>query len=136
MHQSKLGLSTAVSVIALSTALAAGSAFAQTTAPAASPPPAQAAPAAGDSQTLEEVVVTARQRSEQLRDVPAAVTAFTSAAIEAKGIDHPRDFIQSVPNVTLIETQNVGTSFVVIRGISQARNSEPKGCPSLNTWRP
>jgi iron complex outermembrane receptor protein len=125
MHQSKLGLSTAVSVIALSTALAAGSAFAQTTAPAASPPPAQAAPAAGDSQTLEEVVVTARQRSEQLRDVPAAVTAFTSAAIEAKGIDHPRDFIQSVPNVTLIETQNVGTSFVVIRGISQARNSEP-----------
>src|SRR6516225_9683532 len=124
MHQSKFGLISAVSVIALSaalaTALTAGSAFAQ----APSPAPAQAA-ASDQSQTLEEVVVTARQRSEQLRDVPAAVTAFTSTAIEAKGIDHPRDFIQSVPNVTLIETQNVGTSFVVIRGISQARNSEP-----------
>ena len=117
MHQSKFGLKAAASVIALSAALSAGSAFAQAPAPA---------PASADqSQTIEEVVVTARQRTEQLRDVPAAVTAFTSAAIEAKGIDHPRDFIQSVPNVTMIETQNVGTSFVVIRGISQARNSEP-----------
>ena len=30
-----------------------------------------------------------------------------------------------VPNMTLVETQNVGNSFVTIRGISQARNSEP-----------
>ena len=37
----------------------------------------------------------------------------------------PRDFIQATPNVTLVETQNVGASFVVIRGISQARNSSP-----------
>src|SRR5690606_16333431 len=29
------------------------------------------------------------------------------------------------PNVTLVETQNQGTSFITIRGISQARNSEP-----------
>jgi len=119
MHPSTSGLKSAASVIALTAALAAGSAFAQTTAP----PPAATAPDAG--QTVEEVVVTARQRTEQLRDVPAAVTAFTSATIEAKGIERPRDFIQSVPNVTLVETQNAGTSFVVIRGISQARNSEP-----------
>ena len=30
-----------------------------------------------------------------------------------------------VPNMTIVETQNVGNSFVTIRGISQARNSEP-----------
>ena len=30
-----------------------------------------------------------------------------------------------VPNMTLVETQNVGNSFITIRGISQARNSEP-----------
>ncbi len=30
-----------------------------------------------------------------------------------------------MPNVTFIPTQNAGTSFVVIRGISQSRNSEP-----------
>jgi iron complex outermembrane recepter protein len=82
---------------------------------------------AGDNQpsTSDEIVVTARQRSEQLQDVPAQVTAFNSAAIEARGIERPADFIAAVPNVTFVETQNAGTSFLVIRGISQARNSEP-----------
>src|SRR5690606_23355330 len=28
-------------------------------------------------------------------------------------------------NVTLVETQNAGNAFIVIRGITQARNSEP-----------
>ena len=81
--------------------------------------------AAPASTQVGEVVVTARQRSETLQKVPAQVTAFTAATLEAKGVEMPRDFIQAVPNVTLIETQNAGTSFVVIRGISQARNSEP-----------
>lgn len=122
MHQSRSGLFVAASAAALSAALASP-AVAQTAAP---PPTAAAASTSAEpGQAIEEVVVTARQRTEQLRDVPAAVTAFTSAAIEARGIEHPRDFIQSVPNVTMVETQNVGTSFVVIRGISQARNSEP-----------
>jgi len=30
-----------------------------------------------------------------------------------------------VPNMTLVETQNAGNAFVVVRGVSQARNSEP-----------
>ncbi|MGE0595568.1 MAG: TonB-dependent receptor [Hyphomonadaceae bacterium] len=79
----------------------------------------------GEQTTSDEIVVTARQRSEALQDVPAQVTAFNSAAIEARGIERPADFIASVPNVTFVETQNAGTSFLVIRGISQARNSEP-----------
>jgi iron complex outermembrane receptor protein len=73
----------------------------------------------------DEIVVTARGRDEALQDVPAQVTAFNAADIEARGIERPADFISSVPNVTFVETQNAGTSFLVIRGISQARNSEP-----------
>ncbi len=53
------------------------------------------------------------------------VNVFTSETIEAAGIDRPADFIARVPNMTLVETQNAGSAFVVIRGISQARNSEP-----------
>ncbi len=74
---------------------------------------------------IEEVTVTARARSEDIQKVPAQVTAFTAADIEAKGIQKPQDFLSAVPNVTFIETQNAGTSFLVIRGISQARNSAP-----------
>ncbi len=88
--------------------------------------PGMAAAQSGESKSpSDEIVVTARQRSEALQDVPAQVTAFNAAAIEARGIERPADFIASVPNVTFVETQNAGTSFLVIRGISQARNSEP-----------
>ena len=85
---------------------------------------ANGAPAAQPSQ-VGEVIVTARQRSETLQKAPMQVTAFTAQTIRDKGISMPRDFISATPNVTLVETQNVGTTFVVIRGISQARNSEP-----------
>jgi iron complex outermembrane receptor protein len=71
------------------------------------------------------IVVNGLRRSEQLQDTPAAITAFNAQAIENAGIVKPADFINLTSNVNLVEVQNVGTSFVVIRGISQARNSEP-----------
>jgi iron complex outermembrane receptor protein len=81
--------------------------------------------AQGAEPTLEEVVVTARKREEALLDVPVTVDAFTQQTIQSAGIEAPRDFVALVPNMTLVEVQNVGNSFITIRGISQARNSEP-----------
>lgn len=80
------------------------------------------APAATDDQGI---VVTALRRSTDLQDTPVAVTAFDTKAIENAGIERPADFIALTPNVNLVETQNAGNAFVVIRGISQNRNSEP-----------
>jgi iron complex outermembrane receptor protein len=74
--------------------------------------------------SLEEVTVTARKRDEASLNVPVAVNVFT-ADIAATGIERPQDFIDLTPNMTLVQTQNQGTSFVTVRGISQARNSEP-----------
>jgi iron complex outermembrane receptor protein len=74
---------------------------------------------------LEEIVVTARKRDEALLDVPVAVNAFGAEEIAAAGILRPQDFIALTPNMTMVQTQNQGTSFIVVRGISQARNSEP-----------
>ena len=73
----------------------------------------------------EQIVVTARKRDESNQDVPIAVSVFNEQSIESAGIQKPQDFISLVPNMTLVETQNAGNAFVVIRGISQARNSEP-----------
>jgi iron complex outermembrane receptor protein len=53
------------------------------------------------------------------------VNAFTAADIKTAGIDRPQDFVALTPNMSLVQTQNQGTSFVTVRGISQARNSEP-----------
>jgi iron complex outermembrane receptor protein len=89
------------------------------------PASAQGAAQPADSEQLEEVLVTARMRSESYQDVPITVNVFTADTIEAAGIERPADFIARVPNMTLVETQNAGNAFVVLRGISQARNSEP-----------
>src|SRR5580700_5941939 len=78
-----------------------------------------------DVTTLEEVVITARKRDESFLSVPITVDVFTAQEIQSAGIESPRDFIAMVPNMTLVETQNVGNSFITVRGISQARNSEP-----------
>lgn len=76
------------------------------------------------SQALEEVVVTARKTAETLSDSPISVRAFTEAEIKATGVATPQDFVDLTPNVTLVQTQSTGNSFLNIRGISSARNSE------------
>ena len=78
----------------------------------------------GQVPTLEEIVVTARKRAETLEESPVSVRAFTEAEIVSAGIETPHDFIALTPNVTLVQTQNAGNSFINVRGISQARNSE------------
>jgi len=78
----------------------------------------------GNSQVIEEIVVTSRKRDESYTDVPVTVTVFTETEIEAAGIETPADFIALTPNVTLVQVQNAGNSFVTARGISQNRNTE------------
>src|SRR5687768_16188562 len=73
----------------------------------------------------ETITVTPRRRDESSLDVPGAINAFTAADIKTARIDRPQDFIALTPNMSLVQTQNQGTSFVTVRGISQARNSEP-----------
>lgn len=73
---------------------------------------------------IEEIVVTARKRSENLQDVPIAITAFTERTIEQAGIERPADFIGLMPNVTIVDTANVGDTQVSIRGIVSTRDAE------------
>ncbi len=84
-----------------------------------------ASPAPAQTGELTEIVVTARKRDESLQNVPVTMDAFTAQTIKAAGIESPRDFVAMVPNMTIVEVQNVGNSFITVRGISQARNSEP-----------
>lgn len=90
----------------------------------AAPLAAQDAPAA-QSPDDQGILVTGLRRSTALQDTPAAVTAFDAEAIRNAGIERPADFIALTPNVNLVETQNAGNAFVIIRGITQNRNSEP-----------
>ena len=44
--------------------------------------------AAFADQQLEEIVVTAQKRSENVQKVPIAITAFTAETIQSKGLDN------------------------------------------------
>jgi iron complex outermembrane receptor protein len=73
---------------------------------------------ADDALGLEEVVVTARKTSEQLLDVPLAITAFTAEAIESRGITNLDDVAAFTPGLTF---SNVIGDFLpapVIRGVA------------------
>ena len=64
-------------------ATGAGGAFAQT-AP-------EAAPASTDSGALQEVVVTAERRSENVQNVPIAITAFTAESLQQRKVGSERE---------------------------------------------
>ncbi len=88
---------------------------------AATPDPKDAA---AESTPIETIIIRARGRDENQLSVPMSVKAFSSKAIEDAGIRKPGDFVAITPNLSLAETQSVGTSFMTIRGLSQVRNGE------------
>lgn len=69
--------------------------------------------------TIEEIVVTARKRSENLQDVPAAVSAFTGDELVDRQIDRIEEIQRLTPNLTVNEASglNPGAVQVFIRGI-------------------
>ncbi len=68
---------------------------------------------------LEEIIVTATKRSESLQDVPVAISALTTQAIEKQGIENFADFARQVPGVIKNDdAKNFG--IFTIRGIATA----------------
>src|SRR5438309_405743 len=69
--------------------LAAWSALAQQSAPVVgqdAPQTSAGQPGSGGSSGLEEIVVTARHRSEKLQSVPISVTSFSSTQLQDRNI--------------------------------------------------
>jgi iron complex outermembrane recepter protein len=52
----------------------------------------------------EEIIVTAQKKSENIQDVPIAISAFSSANLENKAVDDAVDLSFSVPNLTVNDT--------------------------------
>lgn len=74
--------------------------------------------------TLEEIVVTARQRAERLIDVPATVAAYSEVEIKNAAISRPSEFIMRTPGLSQVQTLEVGDMQVNIRGINSGRDTE------------
>src|SRR5690606_701147 len=70
--------------------------------------------------TIEEVVVTARRRSESLQDVPIAVTAFSGDELKLRGAADITEIAQATPSVTLEPSRATNSTLTAfIRGVGQ-----------------
>jgi iron complex outermembrane receptor protein len=77
---------------------------------------------------LEEVVVTAQKRSENVQNIPLAVTAVSAESLEKQGASNLQALQGSAPNVE-INSSNAATG-VAIRGIFST-NDGPQGDPAV-----
>lgn len=73
----------------------------------------------GSGVQLEEIVVTARKRSEGLQNVPIAISAITAIAIEQRGSPDLSDLGRGLPNVVLDPAPGYANATAFsIRGMS------------------
>src|SRR5216684_120734 len=73
---------------------------------------------------LEEIVVTATRREENISKVPISVTAFSQDMIDQRGIKDFNDVVRFTPGVS-IDTS--GTNAISIRGISSSGGAGTTG---------
>jgi len=67
------------------------------------------------SDQLQQVVVTATKRAENIQDVPFSITAITADDIDRRGLVGEQDYLRGIPGVNQLENPNGGA--IVIRGI-------------------
>ena len=86
--------------------------------PSAASTPAQQADASGPnlSDQLQEVVVTATKRSENMQDIPITMTAITSAALANQDIQDFNDYAMALPQVSFTNN-SPGSEQIFMRGI-------------------
>lgn len=96
---------------------AAGSALAQTS-----------------SAELEEIVVTAQKRSENLQDVPISIQALGSERLESLQVNDTVDYVKFMPSVTA-PTGAPGFSNFYMRGVASGENNNHSGpLPSVGVY--
>jgi len=86
---------------------------------------AQSAPTGADSGSsqLQEVIVTAQRREQNLQDVPIAITNLTAAQIEAQQINATSDIPRLVPNMFTNNNTGTGSGNVYfLRGLGQTES--------------
>jgi len=76
-------------------------------------------PASAQGVREDEIIVTARKRSENLLETPAAISAFTPQLLEDRNISNLDDVGKYVPNLTITRygVGNTAQAAVFIRGI-------------------
>jgi iron complex outermembrane recepter protein len=83
--------------------------------------PLLAADSAASSQGLQEIVVTARKRTENLQDVPQSIDVYTTKDLKDLAIAQFEDYATKTPSVSFISI-GPATQMFFMRGVSDGSN--------------
>jgi len=90
--------------------------------------------ASAPSATVEELVVTASKREENIQDVPAAVMAMSTKKLEQLSIDNFDAYVKFLPSVA-VQSSAPGFSNVYMRGVASGGDGNHSGSqPSVGTY--
>ena len=103
-------------------------------------PMAHAAAAAVTGDTLEEVVVTAQKKTENLQDVPISIETIGSEKLEQLNIVNLDSYVEYLPGVTTVKGlgqggNGIGTTHVYMRGVVSGQDGNHSASqPSVGTY--
>ena len=87
-----------------------------------------------DVATLEEVVVTAQKRTENLQDVPISIQALSTARLEELNVTNFDDYAKYLPSVSF-QTAGPGFEHTYIRGVVSGGDGNHSGSlPSVGMY--
>jgi outer membrane receptor protein involved in Fe transport len=92
---------------------------------------------AQDSGGLEEVVVTAQKRAENMQDVPISIDAIGTEKLEQLNISNFTDYVRMLPSVAATPSVGAGAGFsaVYMRGIVTGGDGQATtSLPSVGTY--
>lgn len=75
------------------------------------------------TQSLEEVIVTAQKREENLQTVAASVGTLNSEQLAASGVNSFLDAVTQVAGVSFLQTGELRSTIVSVRGIGSSSNN-------------
>jgi iron complex outermembrane recepter protein len=70
---------------------------------------------------LEEIIVTARKRTENLQDVPVSIDVYTTKDLKNLAISQFEDYATMTPSISFVSA-GPGTQTFVMRGVSDGSN--------------
>jgi outer membrane receptor protein involved in Fe transport len=70
-----------------------------------------------DPARLEEIIVTATKREENMQDLPQSIQAFSTEDIKTLGFSNMREYKKAIPSLSTVQN-SPGRSEVVFRGVS------------------
>src|SRR5689334_359253 len=82
-----------------------------------------------DGEALQEVVVTAQKRAENLQDVPVSVTALTSTQLGSLKLDDASKLAAQIPNLQVNGIVGEGSPLFSLRGVSMFDYSLSQSSP-------